>query len=220
MAVGVTVFSVAAASAASQAPQSVTLMLVPPLPAHLAFVQQLRPFLPPPLTTPAPAAPSVVRLALQVPERDVQCLASAVYFEARGEGDEGEAAVAQVVLNRVRAPAFPKSVCGVVYQGQGGRSCQFTFACGHSGKHEPAAWEKARDIARRALGGYVMRAVGGATNFHVARLGAVWGSRLVQVAHIGQHVFFASGRGAAAPSAPFVDVSTTATAPTVLATAS
>ncbi|HZZ88499.1 MAG TPA: cell wall hydrolase, partial [Caulobacteraceae bacterium] len=60
---------------------------------------------------------------------DLQCLTAAVYYEARGESREGQAAVAQVVLNRVRSPAFPKTVCGVVYQGAAQHSCQFSFAC-------------------------------------------------------------------------------------------
>ena len=158
-------------------------------------------------------------MALQVPERDVDCLAAAVYYEARGEGDDGEAAVAQVVLNRVRAPSFPKSVCGVVYQGAGSGACQFSFACGRAGRREEGAWEKARDVARRALGGYVMRTVGGSTNFHCARLGGAWGPRLVRIARIGQQVFFAPGRGASQPSPPFLDLSAKAP-PTFLATAS
>jgi len=133
---------------------------------------------------------------------DLNCLTAAVYYEARGESREGQAAVAQVVLNRVRNPAFPKTVCGVVYQGTGGRSCQFSFACdGQTGaRHEAGAWDRARDVAGRALGGYVMSTVGGATHFHVASLGAIWNGSMFKVAQVGQHVFYGFGgrRGAIA----------------------
>jgi len=133
---------------------------------------------------------------------DLNCLTAAVYYEARGESREGQAAVAQVVLNRVRNPAFPKTVCGVVYQGTGGHSCQFSFACdGQTGaRHEAGAWDRARDVAGRALGGYVMSTVGGATHFHVASLGAIWNGSMVKVAQVGQHVFYGFGgrRGAIA----------------------
>ncbi|HZZ90389.1 MAG TPA: cell wall hydrolase [Caulobacteraceae bacterium] len=133
---------------------------------------------------------------------DLQCLTAAVYYEARGESREGQAAVAQVVLNRVRSPAFPKTVCGVVYQGAAQHSCQFSFACnGQMGaRHEGGAWDRARSVAGRALGGYVMSEVGGATHFHVAALGALWNGSMVEVARVGQHVFYGFGgrRGAIA----------------------
>ena len=108
--------------------------------------------------------------------RDVDCLTAAIYYEARGEPDAGQAAVAQVVLNRVRNPAFPKSVCGVVYQGVGSRTCQFTFACDGSmnRRTESAAWDHARDVAQRALGGYVMPQVGHAVSYHTVSLGNLW----------------------------------------------
>ena len=126
---------------------------------------------------------------------DLNCLTAAVYYEARGESREGQAAVAQVVLNRVRNPAFPKTVCGVVYQGAAAHSCQFSFACDGqvSARHESGAWDRAKDVAGRALGGYVMGQVGGATHFHVASLGAVWNGSMVEVARVGQHIFYGFG---------------------------
>ena len=131
---------------------------------------------------------------------DLNCLTAAVYYEARGESREGQAAVAQVVLNRVRSPAFPKTVCGVVYQGAAVHSCQFSFACDGSSAahHETGAWDRARVVAGRALGGYVMSTVAGATHFHVVSLGALWNGSLVKVAQVGQHVFYGFGghRGA------------------------
>ena len=128
---------------------------------------------------------------------DLDCLTAAVYYEARGESRQGQAAVAQVVLNRVRSPAFPKTVCGVVYQGAAARGCQFSFACDRSvaAHHESGAWDRARSVASSALSGYVMSTVGGATHFHVASLGAIWNGSMVEVARVGQHVFYGfSGR--------------------------
>lgn len=124
---------------------------------------------------------------------DLDCLTAAVYYEARGETKAGQAAVAQVVLNRVRNRNFPKTVCGVVYQGAAGHSCQFSFACDGAaeGRREQGAWTRARSVAARALGGYVMPQVAGATHFHVASLGAVWGGSMVRIAQIGEHVFYA-----------------------------
>jgi len=134
--------------------------------------------------------------------RDLDCLADAVYYEARGETPAGQAAVAQVVLNRVRHPAFPKSVCGVVFQGaQGGASCQFSFACdgSMSRSREPTAWRRSREVAAHALSGFVMPGVGNATHFHVVGLDPRWGPRLLRVAQIGLHVFYRFGGYAGSP---------------------
>ena len=135
--------------------------------------------------------------------RDLDCLADAVYYEARGETPAGQAAVAQVVLNRVRHPAFPKSVCAVVFQGaQGGSGCQFSFACDGSMNRgrEPAAWRRAREVAAHALSGFVMPGVGNATHFHVAGVDPGWGPRLLRVAQIGLHVFYRFGGYAGSPN--------------------
>ena len=144
--------------------------------------------------------------AAATPRRDLDCLTQAVYFEARGEGDAGQAAVAQVILNRVRHPAFPKSVCGVVFQGVRGVGCQFSFACDGSIRHiaENAAWRRAREIAQNALHGAVMAQVGAATHFHAARAGdAGWGDKLLKVAQVGAHIFYKfAGRGDVAAPAP------------------
>jgi len=118
---------------------------------------------------------------------DLDCLADAVYYEARGESVEGQAAVAQVVLNRTRQAGFPKSVCGVVFQGSRGGVCQFSFACdGAMGRPlELTAWDRARVVAARALSGYVMAAVGSSVQFHATRTPWQDGA----VARIGGHVF-------------------------------
>jgi hypothetical protein len=144
-------------------------------------------------------------------ERDLDCLADAVYYEARGETSQGQAAIAQVVLNRVRHPAFPKSVCGVVFQ-SAGDDCQFSFACDGSMRRpkEAQAWSRAEQIAARALSGFVMPQVGEATSFHRASVSPGWGPGLMRVAQVGLHVFYRSGGhvgsgGAVRPSAPGSD---------------
>jgi spore germination cell wall hydrolase CwlJ-like protein len=133
--------------------------------------------------------------------RDLDCLTDAVYYEARGESAAGQAAVAQVVLNRVRHPAFPKSVCGVVFQRAGGSGCQFSFVCDGSMRRqrEPGAWRQAEDIAARALDGAVMATIGNATHFHTARVSPGWGPQLMRVAQVGLHVFYRFGGHAGGP---------------------
>ena len=133
--------------------------------------------------------------------REMECLTQAVYYEARGETAAGQAAVAQVVLNRVRHPGFPKSVCGVVFQGaQVGHACQFSFACDGSlyRTRETTAWRRAQSVAARALAGFVMAEVGNATHFHAARIGPQWDS-MVRVAQVGLHVFYRFGGRGGAP---------------------
>jgi spore germination cell wall hydrolase CwlJ-like protein len=138
-----------------------------------------------------PALPFDLRGALDE-SRDLECLTQAVYYEARGESVEGQAAVAQVVLNRTRHPAFPKTVCGVVFQGARNGGCQFSFACDGSvhRRVEPYAWRRAEKVAAKALDGFVMPTVGNATHFHVANLTPDWGPRLMKVAQVGAHVFY------------------------------
>ncbi len=135
--------------------------------------------------------------------RDLDCLTQAVYYEARGEGQAGMQAVAQVVLNRVRHPAFPKSVCAVVYQGAAEGACQFSFACDGSIRRgvEADAWRRSRDVAARALQGYVMPEVGNATHFHTTAVTPGWRADLLRVAQVGSHVFYRFGGGAGAPDA-------------------
>ncbi|MFO1014553.1 MAG: cell wall hydrolase [Caulobacteraceae bacterium] len=134
--------------------------------------------------------------------RDLDCLASAVYYEARGEGGSGMAAVAQVVLNRVRHPAFPKTVCGVVFQGANTSTCQFSFACDGSMRRprETAAWTRARAVAARALGGYVMTDVGNATHFHTTWVAPGWRGML-RITQVGTHIFYRFGGRAGLPGA-------------------
>ncbi|WP_174300079.1 cell wall hydrolase [Caulobacter sp. S45] len=129
---------------------------------------------------------------------DLHCLTEAVYFEARGEAAAGQQAVAQVVLNRVRHPAFPKTICAVVHQ-HTGASCQFSFACsGRSSPIEAVAWRRAEAIASGEMHGAVMAAVGDATQFQAA--GASPFAGLLKVAQVGAHMFYRFGGHAGAPA--------------------
>jgi len=133
-------------------------------------------------------------------QNDSDCLTQAVYYEARGEGVDGMRAVAQVILNRVRHPAYPKTVCGVVYQGGYQRAgCQFSFVCNGAMSRpvEAWAWRRAKSVADAALNGYVMTSVGTATSFHVAGINTGWDDTMQRVAQIGSHIFYQfRGRGA------------------------
>ena len=124
--------------------------------------------------------------------RALLCLTQAVYYEAGFEPLEGRRAVAQVVLNRMRHPAFPKSVCGVVYQRNSTPVCQFTFVCDGSLYRRPAAgaWRDAENVARAALAGYVDTSVGSATHYHADYVAPRWAPLLAKVAQIGQHIFY------------------------------
>lgn len=124
--------------------------------------------------------------------RAVDCLAAAQLYEA-GDDAIGERAVAQVVLNRVRHPAFPKTVCGVVFQGQErSTGCQFTFTCDGALARSPsqAAWDRAREIARAALAGKVFKPVGYATHYHTDWVVPYWSSSLDKITAVGTHLFF------------------------------
>lgn len=140
------------------------------------------------------AAPFLDSAASQADaDRAHACLAAAVYYEARSEPVEGQRAVAQVVLNRVRDRAFPHSVCGVVYQGVGsGHGCQFSFACDGSTARarEPDAWARADQVATAALNGGVMAQVGNATFYHASYVLPWWASSVARVAAIGSHIFY------------------------------
>jgi spore germination cell wall hydrolase CwlJ-like protein len=142
------------------------------------------------------------QFSLRKSERELDCLTTALYFEARGEGDAGMAAVAQVIVNRAQHPDFPKTLCGVIYQGAGkGRGCQFSFACDGSmrQRRQAALWDRAREIAERAMEEPVSKTVGTATFFHATRISPNWRG-LTRVATVGRHVFYrhAGFRGSAA----------------------
>jgi spore germination cell wall hydrolase CwlJ-like protein len=122
----------------------------------------------------------------------LRCLTQAVYYEAAYEPLQGRRAVAQVVLNRMRHTAFPKSVCGVVYQGVNRPVCQFSFTCDGSlnRRPNPALWQEAEAIAQAALNGYVETSVGYATHYHANYVSPYWAPKLVKINKIGAHIFY------------------------------
>lgn len=125
-------------------------------------------------------------------DRALQCLALAMYYEAGFEGPAGRMAVAQVVLNRVRHPAFPDSVCAVVFQRSAGNVCQFTFACDGAMQRPrlPALWHLTLDEAAAALAGKVYAPVGMATHYHADYVFPAWAPRLDKIAVVGTHQFY------------------------------
>ena len=124
--------------------------------------------------------------------RALLCLTQAVYYEAGYEPMEGRRAVAQVILNRMRHPAFPKSVCGVVYQRNSTPVCQFSFVCDGALNRRPEAraWKVAEDIARAALAGYVENSVGAATHYHADYVAPRWAPLLTKISKLGAHIFY------------------------------
>ncbi|MGF0537099.1 cell wall hydrolase [Agrobacterium sp. ES01] len=126
--------------------------------------------------------------------KEQQCLASGVYFEARGESVKGQAAVAQVILNRVRNPSYPDTICGVVYQNQDWRNrCQFSFACDRIKDriNSQSHWKVARDVAMAVTAGKIwLDEVGSATHYHAVYVRPAWARTMKKVGRIGLHVFY------------------------------
>ncbi|TCR61892.1 cell wall hydrolase [Bosea sp. BK604] len=126
--------------------------------------------------------------------KEQRCLAEAIYFEARSEGEDGRVAVAQVVLNRVRSGTYPGSVCGVVYQNRNRHlACQFSFAC--TGKSlrikESEPWEEAVRIARDVYEGRTyLEEVGASTHYHADYVQPDWAKKLKKMDVIGRHIFY------------------------------
>ncbi len=156
---------------------------------------------------PSPAAASFAfRPATPVDQmRSLDCLTQAIYYEAGNQNEDGMRAVAQVVLNRVRHPAWPNTVCGVVYQGamRPGGGCQFTFTCDGSLARTPVPtlWARARQHAGEALAGRTYPGVGLSTFYHANYVFPAWAPRLVKTATIGAHIFYRLPGLAGAPGA-------------------
>jgi spore germination cell wall hydrolase CwlJ-like protein len=131
-------------------------------------------------------------MAQPAPEGDAewQCLTEALYFEARGESLDGQIAVAEVILNRVDSPLYPRTVCGVVKQ-RGGGGCQFSYVCnGKTRMREKGAADLAGRIARAMLDGAPRRLTDGATHFHTRAVRPDWSKRFPRTATIGAHAFY------------------------------
>ncbi len=139
-----------------------------------------------------PAAPSVN-------QREHDCLAQTIYYEARGETQRGQLAVAEVVMNRVRSPHYPNSVCSVVYQGhERATGCQFTFTCDGSLNHRPRgrAWDRAKRLATAVMLGYTRPITQRATHYHTTAINPVWSAGLVETTKVDSHVFYRFPSGA------------------------
>ncbi|MEL7784030.1 cell wall hydrolase [Citromicrobium bathyomarinum] len=157
------------------------------------------------IETAGPAARAFVSRGTGIDKaRALDCLAKAVYYEAASESEGGQRAVAQVVLNRVAHPAYPKTVCGVVYQGSQRRTgCQFSFTCDGSMARKPSAryWAQSLSVARRALSGQVYAPVGLATHYHTTWVNPYWAPSLAHIGTIGAHRFYRWPGAASRPDA-------------------
>jgi spore germination cell wall hydrolase CwlJ-like protein len=126
--------------------------------------------------------------------REMRCMATAIYFEARDEPIKGQIAVAQVIMNRIRSPFYPKTICGVVYQGERNRhGCQFSFTC--TGKHnsvkERPEWAIAVKLAKQVIAGEVwLDDVSYATHYHATYVHPPWRHELDKIIQIGGHIFY------------------------------
>ncbi len=138
---------------------------------------------------------SPVELAAMTLAAEQMCLAEAMYYEARGEGVDGQKAVAEVVLQRTHDLAFPKTICGVVHEGAQLRTgCQFTFMCDGSLKRakNPVAWRRIRQLATEIMAGAVRLAgeTDHATYYHAVEILPPWAEELTRTAQIGNHIFY------------------------------
>lgn len=151
------------------------------------------------------ARPFVMRAGSVEYGRALKCLTDAIYYEAANEPDAGQRAVAQVILNRMRHPTYPNSVCGVIYQGsERATGCQFSYSCDGSMARIPAraSWLRAQGVAAQALAGSVYSPVGMATHYHATYVYPYWAPSLNFVGTIGAHRFY-SWKGSAGRQSAF-----------------
>lgn len=141
-----------------------------------------------------PATVFKTPVSKKVAQKQLWCLATAVYFEARGEGYRGQVGVAQVVMNRVNHKAYPSTICGVVFQNQSRRNaCQFSFACDGIPERvsDKKSWAQAEEIASKVTGGTLyLTEVANATHYHANYVYPRWAPRLKKVTRIGAHIFY------------------------------
>ncbi len=156
--------------------------------ARLINAMQLAAAEPPP-----PAKPFILKAGPEDRAAAIRCLTQAIYYEAAVEPEAGQKAVAQTVLNRMRHPGYPKSVCGVVYQGSMRTTgCQFSFTCDGSLARvpNPLIWARVERMAVQALSGYVETSVGTATHYHADYVSPYWAPTLYKIVQIGRHIFY------------------------------
>jgi len=155
---------------------------------------------------PHAAAPFVMRAGSTEYARAFKCLTDAIYYEAANEPDAGQRGVAQVILNRMRHPTYPNSVCGVIYQGsERTTGCQFSYSCDGSMTRIPAraSYLRAQRVAADALAGFVYAPVGMATHYHATYVYPYWAPSLNFIGTIGAHRFYSWKGSAGRPSAFF-----------------
>lgn len=152
-----------------------------------------------PVSSVAPSTTADVAMAQLLAEH--RCLSEVLYYEARGEGTDGQMAVAEVIFHRLRHGNYGHSICAVVYEGSGTHSCQFSFAChGQLAQRKtPTAWRRAETLAARILTGETQLGdtTGDATSFHAASVSPDWADNMVRTVRIGNHVFYKRGRSRA-----------------------
>jgi len=139
---------------------------------------------------PRPATDAVMTQLLA----EHKCLSEVLYYEARGEGDGGQKAIAEVVFHRMNRGNFGHSICAVVYEGKGKPGCQFSFTCNGDLKRpkQQAAWHRAEALAAQILTGQspLRNATGGALNFHAVSVAPDWAETMEQTTQIGNHIFY------------------------------
>lgn len=132
-------------------------------------------------------------------ERQLKCLAEGIYFESRGEIYRGQAAVAQVILNRVKNPHYPDTICGVVYHNAHWRNrCQFSFACDRIADRvrDQPLWDQAMEIARLTVKGDLYDdAIGDSTHYHATYVAPPWRRKMIRLTRIGVHIFYRTRGG-------------------------
>jgi spore germination cell wall hydrolase CwlJ-like protein len=122
-----------------------------------------------------------------------ECLAKAIYYEARSETLAGQVAVADVIVNRTRSQHYPDTICGVVFEGSHrSTGCQFTFTCDGSMRHKPRglAWTQANMIAAQVMMGLARSTTHGSTHYHTTEVAPVWSASLIETTRIGAHIFY------------------------------
>jgi spore germination cell wall hydrolase CwlJ-like protein len=146
------------------------------------------------VTAPAePVRPFFLKASASDRSQALKCLTQAVYYEAATEPLKGQQAVAQTVINRLRHPGYPKSICGVVFEGaMRSTGCQFSFTCDGSLARapEPTLWKRAQGVAKAALNGFVAKDVGTATHYHADYVSPYWAPTLLKIAQVGAHIFY------------------------------
>ena len=142
-----------------------------------------------------PPQPQPVELHIELPLRKVDarshhCLAKAIYWEARGEGEVGMLAVSSVILNRVKDERFPDTVCEVVYEGGEAPPCQFSWWCDGKSDYptDRAQWGEILELAYTYLATRPKDTTEGALFYHATSIQAPWRRELT--AQIGNHIFY------------------------------